>query len=124
RPRAQHQRRLVIVVEVAVGGSAATAGASGGFDRRPHGSWVPVVVDALRWNPAVVERSFFQIGKEEERPRYGLLVDTIAAHRERPLGVVVTLQREPNLLEIVLTLAPPRGFACRLDGRQQKCDQD
>ena len=38
------------------------------------------------------------------------------------MGVILHCQ--PNLLEIILAAHPPPRFACRLDRRQQKSDQD
>ena len=78
----------------------------------------------VRRVPAVVDGGFFHIGKQEEGPRHCFLVPPIATHRECPTGVVVILHCETNLLEIVLALAAPRGFAGGLDGGQQECDQD
>ena len=34
------------------------------------------------------------------------------------------LETQPDLLEVVGALSPPRTFAGRLDGRQQQADED
>ncbi len=44
--------------------------------------------------------------------------------RERPEGIVVTVQRESNLLQIVRTLASPCRLASGLYRRQKQSDQD
>ncbi len=40
------------------------------------------------------------------------------------MGIVIVVQREPNLFEIVRTLRPPGRLAGRLDRRQHQRDQD
>src|SRR5262249_42618667 len=43
---------------------------------------------------------------------------------EAPLGIVVGVQGQAQLLHVVLTLGPSGGGADLLDGRQQQADQD
>ena len=40
------------------------------------------------------------------------------------MNVMVVVQRQPDLLQIVLALRSPGGFACLLYRRQQKSDQN
>ena len=44
--------------------------------------------------------------------------------REAEIGVRIVMEGQANLLEVVETLQPPRGFASRLHGRQQQRNQD
>jgi hypothetical protein len=34
------------------------------------------------------------------------------------------MERDRNLVQVVLALSPPRGFPRPLNGRQQQCDKD
>ena len=46
------------------------------------------------------------------------------AGRQGPVGVLVVVQGQADLLEVVGALDPPRGLAGRLDGGQEQGDQD
>jgi hypothetical protein len=43
---------------------------------------------------------------------------------ERLVGIVIAVQRERQILEVVLALRAAGRFAGGLDGRQQQCDED
>ena len=64
----------------------------------------------------VVQRSLID---EREDSRMHRHTRRGLAHWEAFEIVVVVVQGQPQLLEIVLALSPPRGFARLLDGRQQ-----
>jgi hypothetical protein len=52
------------------------------------------------------------------------LIHPISAHGERSPRIVMVLDRNADLLQIVLTLRASRRFAGGLNRRQQKGDQD
>ena len=51
------------------------------------------------------------------------VVGGVVAGREGPIGVVIRLEGEANLLEVVLALCPRRGGANLLDGGNEQGDQ-
>jgi len=40
------------------------------------------------------------------------------------VGLVLTVERQPHLLEIIRALQPPARSPCRLHGRQEQGDED
>jgi hypothetical protein len=64
----------------------------------------------------------FEVGEQMHVPRTFAAAANV--HRRQGIErVVMLVQRQAHLLQIVLALRPPRGFASRLHRRQEQGDQ-
>ena len=102
-------------------------------DRRPDDGRVLRGLDRQAEVHRVEQRSLFELGKDHRPPspargRVGCPVDEPApggvAHRERPEGVVIVVEGDPDLFQVVDALDARARLARRLHRRQQQGNQD
>ncbi len=56
--------------------------------------------------------------------RIPVISHPLVTDRKTAVNVMIVVNRQPELLQVVLALRPPSGFACLLNSGQQQRNQD
>src|SRR5262249_6518175 len=73
----------------------------------------------------VPQRGLIEVGQHHyDAAHFVVVVGPARLRRQRGVGRFIVVDRQPQLLQVVLTLRSPRGFPRLLHGRQQQRDQD